>query len=204
MSRRETTPLLSVRRDVLEEEEGQDRDSISPSPSAKENILSSSYYKSSSITSFWTASIIAIAFIVFTYTFTHSSNDLSTLPSTPTPPMSIVYDKDGDIYRVIDNFPLYTLASSSPHVLANGSYVRNVNGNGWNYLTILTGDLQTYVDVHRKKVLKYGVNIDQVIVEEYLRSMQAVGYLEGQLQFGYLTCHEMNAWYVNFYSGLFD
>ncbi|RYY80550.1 hypothetical protein EON63_16690 [archaeon] len=154
--------MLSVRRDVLEEEEGEYKDAYSLSPSTEANLLSSSYYKSSSLMTFWTASIVTITFLFFTYTFTHSSSDLSTLPSTPTPPMSILYDKDADIYRVIDNFPLYTLtpssSSSSPHFLANGSYVRNVNGNGWNYLTVLTEDLQAYTDVHRKKVLKYGVS----------------------------------------------
>lgn len=145
----------------MEEEEGEYRDAYSPTPSTDANFLSSSYYKSSSIMTFWTASVVAITFLFFTYTFTHSSSDFSTLPSTPTPPMSILYDKDADIYRVVDNFPLYTLtpySSASPHVLANGSYVRNVNGNGWNFLTILTEDLQAYTDVHRKKVLKYGVS----------------------------------------------
>lgn len=117
-------------------------------------------------------------------------------------PMSIVYDEKNNIYKVIDNNPLFVKRSyshSGEHVLANGSYVRNVNGNGWHYLSIQTPNLSTFFTHERQKLAKLGINSDDLLVEQYLRTMEALGYLEG-----YLTCHEMNAWYVNFYAGLFD
>ncbi len=58
-------------------------------------------------------------------------------------------------------------------IFAEGSYHKNVNGNGWNYL-----------DVENTKSLND---------DDYLTSMGAVGYLEG-----YLTCNHTKQYYLNF------
>lgn len=127
----------------------------------------------------------------------HNRQVLAPLESVPMAPMSVVYDSAHDIYNVLDNYPLH---GHTPKVVANGSYIRNVNGNGWNYLSVqavfdpLTLDPQTPRSPNTQTRPR-----SPDFPDAYIRSMGALGYLEG-----YLTCHEMNAWYVNFYSGLFD
>ena len=102
---------------------------------------------------------------------------------------------------------------STPY--AAGSYLKNVDSNGWNHLSVrgvLAGSKG------RPSVAAYVVppmgspaesvtsaapsNVNEQRQEqqnEELLSMLAMGFLEG-----YATCNEMRQWYVNFYSGLFD
>ncbi len=48
---------------------------------------------------------------------------------------------------------------------------------------------------HHKPVVT-AEDFDDLVAQQYFRSMEAIGYLEG-----YATCVTMNEWYINFYSG---
>lgn len=144
------------------------------------------------------------ALVVITLMVTSPLNNSSLLSSKNDfsiheDPMSIEYDDDNDIYVVYDNDPVIKTHATS-HILATGSYLRNVSGNGWNYLSIETVNIQ---DMLYNITLDHKLNKTKISTsatnEEYFRTMRAAGYLEG-----YLTCKEMRQWYVNFYSGLFD
>jgi hypothetical protein len=71
-------------------------------------------------------------------------------------------------------------------ILAEGTYMYNVEGNGWNYLHVSSIEHNKFADI---------LNSD----DTYFLSMEAMGFLEG-----YATCVDINHFYVNFYSGLFD
>ena len=116
---------------------------------------------------------------------------------------------------------------STPY--AAGSYLKNVDSNGWNHLSVhgvLAGSkgrpsVAAYVVPPMGSAAR-GAGSDsstsassssssfssapsqfneqrQGQQNEELLSMLAMGFLEG-----YVTCNEMRQWYVNFYSGLFD
>ena len=86
----------------------------------------------------------------------------------------IKYNVDGDDFRYSD------------FIIASGSYEFNVNGNGWHHLTVTVPDFPQQLGSAGTTAM-------------YLRSMEAIGLLEG-----YATCNEIKQYYVNFYSGLFD
>lgn len=139
-------------------------------------------------------SIVAVFAIMLMTIGLNSSGEMITgRGKIQLPPMSIELNTETLVYSVIDNEPV--VSSSKPHVLATGKYIRNVNDNGWNYLEVETFDMTAWL----KSNLTAKHISQPIIIEEYIRTMQALGYLEG-----FVTCHEMNAWYVNFYSGLFD
>ena len=75
----------------------------------------------------------------------------------------------------------YKVIAENEVVLAEGIYRLNYRNNGWHHLHLIGKDLS-------------GSDVN-----EYLNSMQALGYLEG-----FVTCTEINHFYVNFYNGLFD
>jgi hypothetical protein len=148
------------------------------------------------------------------YAALKSAPDLQQLKKHP--PLSIIYDQEMYKYRVIDNYPLLKpnkifnkligIEESNEHVLAYGTCARNVNGNGWNYLSAQAVDLSGYSNPNSVLNNEDGTTtslseeqFDDLISQEYFRSLEAIGYLEG-----YSTCVEMNEWYVNFYSGMFD
>lgn len=121
-------------------------------------------------------------------------------PFDSTPPMSIFLDTTKNEYQVFDNSPLIPTSKQKYHVLASGKYLKNVNGNGWHYLEIETLHMDNWVKSNNATLATMtNTTRHRTINEEYVRSMKALGYLEG-----FVTCHEMNAWYMNFYSGLFD
>ena len=96
---------------------------------------------------------------------------------------------------------------------ARGTYIKNLNANGWNHLSVQAVTLDAAEQGSRgrgggneaggkdtKKDSDRSREQEAVDAEnEYLKSMISMGYLEGVV-----TCKEMQDWYVNFYSGLFD
>lgn len=145
----------------------------------------------------------------------HDDFDILGKADTDTDPMHITIDASRTLYQVVDNNPQFGNWNNNPtpHVLATAKYVKNYNNNGWHYLHIETIDLQAlarnitgkrhhtvYGSIENGNNVVNGTNISlDFMIEEYLRTMKAMGYVEG-----FATCHEMSAWYVNFYSGLFD
>lgn len=113
--------------------------------------------------------------------------------------ISLKHDAKTGVYEVFLNNDL-----KRPY--ARGSYDKNVQGNGWNYLSVqavtLESEQRSSHGGKGDKDKKGAAQTESDAAEaenEYLRSMVAMGYLEGSL-----TCREMQQWYVNFYSGLFD
>lgn len=82
-------------------------------------------------------------------------------------------------------YKVFQTGDKSSQVLAQGTYQRSPDT--WNQLDVQVTDLFKTND-DRKKMF-----------EQYFKSMEAVGYLEG-----FATCLDINHYYVNFYSGLFD
>lgn len=112
-------------------------------------------------------------------------------------------------------------SGSKKEILASGRWMRNVDGNGWHYLSIHSTDMDTSIDSTKKRQGDVDSN-RAYFSQRYLRTMEAIGYL-GKLKIhfpfmidvsiiilialeyfleGYATCKEMNEWYINFYSGL--
>ena len=81
-------------------------------------------------------------------------------------------------------------------ILAEGYYYKNYNNNGWNHLHV-----KALIDLPSEFIFDNndGDKSDEILVARYFASVEAMGFLEG-----YVTCHEINNFYINFYSGLFD
>lgn len=94
------------------------------------------------------------------------------------------YEVLDDSYEVIDGKPIR-------RVLASGTYIRNAGNNGWNHLSVTAGKGYASSPSVRERSL--------ITSNNYVRAMQAAGYLEG-----YATCTEISQYYNNFYFGLFD
>lgn len=77
-------------------------------------------------------------------------------------------------------------------LLVEGHYDLDVGRNGWNYLTIEAPSSEHHDDDGGDQ------GNDHKEQHQYLRTMSAIGFMEG-----YLTCHEMIDWYTNMYNGLF-
>mmetsp|Transcript_4556 Transcript_4556/g.6235 ORF Transcript_4556/g.6235 Transcript_4556/m.6235 type:complete len:231 (+) Transcript_4556:121-813(+) len=128
------------------------------------------------------SSILFIA-IVFYYFKLREDHHKSLLASPPKlPPLSIYTTrKDGeDLVYVIDNYPLPTLPSLKEtnkngenqlkgssisvdkDVLAEGRYVRNVNNNGWHYLSIKAADLGVYKPRRKMESGRHSKNEDEI------------------------------------------
>jgi hypothetical protein len=70
-------------------------------------------------------------------------------------------------------------------ILAEGLYITNYKGEGWNHLR-----------VHMPNI---PLTNDYDYFERYFMGWEAMGFLEG-----FVTCTEMQSFYVNLYHGLFD
>ena len=139
-----------------------------------------------------------------------------------TAPMHITVDSSRTIFTVIDNSPVslpstvvYSgnagLEGNLPEngfVLVQAKYMKNYKGSGWNHLAVDTIDLRLLFanvtgtstgDANPDASSAVDPNTIDIMLDLYLRTMKAMGYAEG-----YATCHEINEWYVNYYSGLFD
>jgi hypothetical protein len=82
-------------------------------------------------------------------------------------------------------------ADDVDNLLVEGQYDLDVGHNGWNYLTVEAPSSEHHDDDSDQ-------GSDHEEQHQYLRTMSAVGFMEG-----YLTCHEMMDWYTNMYNGLF-
>ena len=84
--------------------------------------------------------------------------------------------------------------------LVEGQYDLDVSHNGWNYLTIEAPSSEHHDDDHDSDDDGGGGDQgnDHEQQHQYLRTMSAIGFMEG-----YLTCHDMIDWYINMYDGLF-
>lgn len=86
-------------------------------------------------------------------------------------------------------------------ILADGLFHRNLNNNGWNYLSIETMDLKSFayrLNITKGHELSSSEQLS-TIREQYIKNMKALGYLEG-----YLTCNEIKQYYENFYTDSFS
>lgn len=150
----------------------------------------------------WVIAALAMTTILVLVSIATNSQFLSTgrSPFDAPAPLSIYLDTSKNEYQVIDNDPLITTAKQKYHILASGKYLKNVNGNGWHYLEVETLHMEGWIKSNNVTLAAMSnTTRNHLINEEYIRTMKALGYLEG-----FVTCHEMNAWYMNFYSGLFD
>ena len=106
--------------------------------------------------------------------------------------MSVFLDNESTSrFEVVDNTVDVVKGRRTKRVLASGTYIRNAEGGGWNHLTVRAGEGFSSSPTNREYSQETSLN--------YIRSMEAAGYLEG-----YATCMEMGQYYVNFYFGLFD
>jgi hypothetical protein len=69
--------------------------------------------------------------------------------------------------------------------LATGVYITNYENNGWNHLRVHMPNIE--------------LTNDYDYFARYFMGWEAMGFLEG-----YVTCEEMQSFYVNLYHGLFD
>jgi hypothetical protein len=86
-------------------------------------------------------------------------------------------------------------------ILADGVYTKNLNNNGWNYLSIETMDLKSFstrLNETKGNTLNENEQL-ATIRQQYIRNMKALGYLEG-----YVTCNEVKQYYENFFAGQFS
>lgn len=100
--------------------------------------------------------------------------------------MKVTEARDSTLYSVnysneLHEFQISNGVNDLSSALVYGKYLLDVENNGWNFLSI-----------HSNPELIHSR-------EDYLLSMEAMGYLEG-----YATCHDMEDWYQNFYAGLFE
>jgi hypothetical protein len=164
--------------------------------------LSSSHSSKTGFRNPWVITALAVTTILVLVSIATNSQFLSTgrSPFDAPAPLSIYLDTSKNEYQVIDNDPLITTAKQKYHILASGKYLKNVNGNGWHYLEVETLHMEGWIKSNNVTLAAMSnTTRNHLINEEYIRTMKALGYLEG-----FVTCHEMNAWYMNFYSGLFD
>lgn len=106
--------------------------------------------------------------------------------------MSVFLDNESTSrFEVVDNTVDIVKGKRIKRVLASGTYIRNAEGGGWNHLTVRAGEGFSSSPSNREYSQETSLN--------YIRSMEAAGYLEG-----YATCMEIGQYYVNFYFGLFD
>ena len=126
-----------------------------------------------------TFAILAIFSFLF---FFNNSNFNEIIEGKSRPVFSkVTFNSNTEEYEVVDTY--------SNKVYATGTFEKNVNSNGWNYLTVTASDFP-----------KNGhVTNSEDLVDWFIDGRTSIGLLEG-----YLTCKEINQWYVNFYSGLFD
>lgn len=102
--------------------------------------------------------------------------------------------KTSKISKDRDYFQIFNINHDG--VIAEGYYYRNYNGNGWNHLhaTALVEMPSSFI-----RNSNDGDRDDEFLFARYFASIEAMGFLEG-----FVTCHEINNYYINFYSGLFD
>jgi hypothetical protein len=93
-------------------------------------------------------------------------------------------------YEVINDTNFKIKDNSNSIILASGSYIKKKNG--WNHFSIVIPDILL------PTVDKSSIE-SQEIYDLYFQSMEGMGYIEG-----FATCEDINQYYVNFYSGLFD
>ena len=106
--------------------------------------------------------------------------------------MSVFLDDESTSrFEVVDNTVDIIRGRRTKRVLASGTYVKNADGGGWNHLTVRAGEGFSSSPSNKAYSQETSVN--------YVRSMEAAGYLEG-----FATCTEIGQYYVNFYFGLFD
>ena len=106
--------------------------------------------------------------------------------------MSVFLDNESTSrFEVVDNTIDIVRGRRTKRVLASGTYVKNANEGGWNHLTVRAGEGFSSSPSIKAHSQETSVN--------YIRSMEAAGYLEG-----FATCTEVGQYYVNFYFGLFD
>ena len=106
--------------------------------------------------------------------------------------MSVFLDNESTSrFEVVDNTIDIVKGRRTKRVLASGTYVKNANSGGWNHLTVRAGEGFSSSPSIKAHSQETSVN--------YIRSMEAAGYLEG-----FATCTEVGQYYVNFYFGLFD
>ena len=106
--------------------------------------------------------------------------------------MSVFLDNESTSrFEVVDNTVDIIKGRRTKRVLASGTYIRNAEGAGWNHLTVRAGEGFSSSPSNKEYSQETSMN--------YIRSMEAAGYLEG-----FATCMEIGQYYVNFYFGLFD
>lgn len=106
--------------------------------------------------------------------------------------MSVFLDNESTSrFEVVDNTIDIIKGRRTKRVLASGTYIKNADGGGWNHLTVRAGE--GFSSSPSNKAYSQDTSIN------YIRSMEAAGYLEG-----FATCTEIGQYYVNFYFGLFD
>lgn len=141
----------------------------------------------------------------------------------PTASMAVIFDRTTSRYQVVDD-PYMELVDQheysnraeshfqkrdanhrqhNNHIWVTGSFLKNVDGQGWNYLdmnipdmSILTSSSSPSSSSSSSPSTPVSSN---VTIDTYLRAMEATGLLEG-----FVTCQEISQYYLNFYSGLFD
>eukprot|EP01038_Epipyxis_sp_PR26KG_P009997 gene9997-13449_t len=179
-------------------------DIIIDPPVQEPSTIQSYYSKLSRNALFLIGTILIITTIVLFYYLSIFHSELSSPPQ-----YAVIVDHATGETKVIDNSS--SGSKSDEVVLASGTYQRNYNQNGWNYLSIKTESIKSIHppkasssnhDSKKSRSLSHHEHYKserEFYAENYFKSMNALGYLEG-----HLTCHQMNEWYVNFYSGLFD
>lgn len=93
-------------------------------------------------------------------------------------------------YDVINDTNFSIKDNSNSYILASGRFIKKKNG--WNFFTIEVPDI--LLPTTNKESIE-----SQEIYDLYFQSMEGMGYIEG-----FATCEDINEYYVNFYSGLFD
>ena len=98
-------------------------------------------------------------------------------------------DDTTSYYEVLDDTYDIVHGVAVKRVLASGTYVRNAGGNGWNHLTVTAGEgYESSPTAYERS---------QIASNNYVRAMEAAGYLEG-----HATCVEMAQYYNNFCASL--
>jgi hypothetical protein len=134
--------------------------------------------------------------------------------------VSINIDDKTGLATLIDRSPVmcrhsaisttFTCPEGTTTEIATADYKVNLNGNGWNYLSIETIDmreLELNAADPRADPIRVSGLIDKLhaagdlslVRQQYVRSMHAIGLLEG-----FLSCKQIGEWYANFYDGLFE
>ncbi len=146
---------------------------------------------------FWIVVLIFASTIAAGFLIMHMYNAVEL--SSSQQELTVVYDQHAGVHKVIDNTPIFKADKHEDIVLASGTYTRNFKNHGWNYLSIAAANVTSFAHHIQHTADKHHIDPKKLTTQVYFRSMKALGFLEG-----YLSCHEMQQWYVNFYSGLFD